>query len=79
MDPFNALTEVKKDLVVSFGEGLSARIIFTARAAVGAELGTMDREKYLALIKSVGKDDRLQKLWGDFGVKDKLAKWEKLV
>ena len=79
MKPSEALTEVKNDLTTSFGDGLTARIIFNARDITKASIFGLDKNKYIELIKTIASDDRVKGMWGDFGAKEKYSKWEKLV
>lgn len=73
------MDEVKRNLEESFGAGLAARILFSARDAVNAPIIGMTREKLLDLVRAVCADSRVKEMWGDFGVKEKLIRWEKLV
>ena len=73
-----ALDEIKKNLEESFGAGLAARILFSARDTVNAPIIGISREKFTDLAKAVCADERVQEMWGDFGAKERLSKWEKL-
>ncbi len=73
-----ALDEIKKNLEESFGAGLAARILFSARDNVNAPIIGITQEKFIDLAKAVCTDDRVKEMWGDFGAKERLSKWEKL-
>jgi len=73
------MDEVKRSLEESFGAGLAARIIFSARDAANAPIIGMTREKALDLIRAVCADSRVREMWGDFGVRERLSRWEKLI
>jgi len=73
-----AIDEIKRNLEESFGAGLAARILFSARDTVNAPIIGMTREKFLDLVRAICSDARVKEMWGDFGVKQKLMRWEKL-
>ena len=79
MKPHEALEEIRKDLAVSFGEGLAARIIISARSNAQAPVIGLDRAKYVEMVRMVCKDERVVGMLGELGVKDRKAKWETLV
>ncbi len=74
-----AMDEVRRSLQESFGAGLAARILFSAMDAVNASIIGMTREKFIDLVRAVCCDARVKEMWGDFGVKEKLSRWERLV
>jgi hypothetical protein len=74
-----AMDEVRKSLDESFGAGMAARILFSAMDAVNAPVIGLTREKLLDLANAICSDSRVKEMWGDFGVKEKLIRWEKLV
>lgn len=74
-----AMDEIKKSLEESFGAGMAARILFSARDAVKAPIIGITREKFLDLVRAVCADSRVKEMWGDFGVKERLSRWEKIV
>lgn len=79
MKPSDALSEVRKDLTEAFGEGLTARILFNARDTVGAPVIGLEKGKFIEIVRAVSADERVKGMWGDFGAKEKLKKWETLV
>lgn len=79
MKPSEALNEIKKELTTVFGEGLSARILFTARDKSNAPIVGLNAEKYLALVDALCSDERIKDMWGDFAVKGKRSRWVTLV
>lgn len=79
MKPHEALEEVRKDLTVSFGEGLAARLLLMARATAGAPIVGLDKTKYVELLKTLCGDERVVGMLGEFGAREKQTHWEKLV
>jgi hypothetical protein len=80
MKPSEALNEVvKKQLEETFGAGLTARILFSAREIANAPIIGLTKEQYLALIRAICNDERVKNMWGEFGAKTRLSVWEKLV
>ncbi len=73
-----ALREVQKDLATAFGEDLAKRIVAGVMNAVRAPEGDLDRQKYAEVVKLLAKDDRVIGMFGEFTVRDKLSRWEKL-
>ena len=63
----NAVDEIRKSLEESFGPGLAARIIFSARAAANAQIIGMTRDNYIDLVKAICSDNRVKEMWGEFG------------
>lgn len=73
-----AMDEIKRNLEESFGAGLAARILFSARDISNAPIIGMTRDKYLELLKALYSDNRVKEMWGEFGAREKLSRWEKL-
>jgi len=77
MSPQEALLEVRKDLVAAFGEGLAGQLIEMAgKPSLGRE---HDAASFKDLVAALCKDSRVQGMFGELGVRDKQAHWEKLV
>ncbi len=72
------MDEVKKTLEDSFGAGMAARILLAAREAIDAPV-ILSKDKVIDLVRAICADDRVKQLWGDFGVRERLARWEKLL
>lgn len=79
MNSREALEEVQKDLATAFGEDLAKRIVAGALNTVHAPEGGLDRLKYAEVVRLLCKDDRVIGMFGEFTVRDKLSRWEKLV
>ena len=77
MRPLDALHEVRKDLVAAFGESLANQLIETAGTLSPGE--EPDAASFRELVATLCKDARVQGLFGELGVRDKLSHWEKLV
>ena len=77
MTPREALNEVLKDLTQAFGDSLAARIVDSAQS--GSQEKELDAASYLNVIKALCKDERIQGMFGELGVKDKQKRWETLI
>jgi len=77
MTPQEALFEVKKDLAAAFGENLAGHLMETAGALPPGK--GPDARFFKDLIAALCKDARVQGMFGELGVRDKQARWEKLV
>lgn len=74
-----AMNEIKRSLEESFGAGLAARILFSARDAAKAPIIEITREKFLDLVRAICSDNKVKEMWGDFGVRERLSRWERLI
>lgn len=79
MKPHEALDTILKDLSISFGDGLAARIIMSARSNVQAPVIGLDKVKYAEVVHTLCRDARVIGMLGELGVKEKLSHWEQLV
>ncbi|MEK7705735.1 MAG: hypothetical protein AAB426_12305 [Myxococcota bacterium] len=76
MRAHQALSDVvKPQLEESFGAGLTARILFSARDVSAAPVVGLNRTHYSALVDAIAKDQRVTQMWGDFGTKTRLKSW----
>ena len=79
MKPHEALGEVLKDLSISFGDGLAARIVMSARNDTQAPIIGLDKAKYTELVQALCKDHRVVGMLGELGARERTTHWERLV
>jgi len=79
MTPQEALDQILKDLSVSFGDGLAARIISSARSTARVPDDNLDTTHYTGVVQAVCEDARVIGMLGELTVRDKQSLWNKLV
>lgn len=79
MTPNEALEEILKDLSASFGDGLAARIVMSARSTVPATESGLDQTNYGEVVQALCRDPRVIGMIGELGVQEKKKRWEQLV
>jgi hypothetical protein len=79
MKPHEALDTILKDLSVSFGDGLAARIIMSARSDAQAPVVGLDKVKYRSVVHTLCRDARVIGMLGELTVREKRSLWEQLV
>ena len=79
MTPQEALEEILKDLSVSFGDGLAARIVMSARNNAQAPVTGLDKVKYAEVVQTLCRDPRVVGMLGELGARERTTYWEQLV
>lgn len=80
MTPFHALQQiVKPGLEDTFGASLTANIMMLARNKSGAPIVGMSKDDYLRMVQLIGDDERVTKMWGTVGTREKIARWQQAV
>ena len=79
MNPGEALDEIKKELESLFGKGLTGVIVITARNKSNAPIIGMTKDHLSGFVDHICADDRVVKMLGVAGSKQKLFKWKKLI
>ena len=79
MKPDEALAEVRRDLSAAFGESLADKILASVLSAARMAPDGCTADDFAQLIGLLGKDDRVVGMLGEFGVRDRMRRWEKLV
>jgi len=79
MTPNEALEEILKDLSASFGDGLAARIVMSARSNVQAPETGFNRVQYAEVVATLCKDPRVIGMLGELGVGEKKKRWERFI
>lgn len=79
MKPHEALDKILKDLSDSFGDGLAARIIMSARSDAQAPVVGLDRVQYREVVHTLCRDARVIGMLGELTVREKQSLWEQLV
>ncbi|MHB0975775.1 MAG: hypothetical protein ACYC1U_01110 [Candidatus Aquicultorales bacterium] len=80
MEPFDALQRiVKRDLEISFGEGLASIILTNARVKASIPVLNMTPDHYSELVSAICCDQRVLRMWGEAGTREKMSKWLKFI
>jgi hypothetical protein len=79
MSPDEVLAEVRKDLSLAFGEALADKILASAQSAARMPSEGFDASQVALLLETLGKDERVIGMLGEFGVKDRMKRWEQLL
>jgi len=79
MKPHEALNQILKDLSLSFGDGLAARIVMKARSDAQAPIIGLDEVQYTEIVRVLCRDLRVIGMLGELTVGEKQSQWEKLV
>lgn len=79
MNPGEALEAIKKELESLFGKGLMGVIVITARSKSNAPVMGMTENHFVSFVDQICADERVVKMLGAAGTKQKLFKWKKLI
>ena len=79
MSAYKAFVKIKDDLALTFGEGLAARILFTASDKANVPMIGITETQFQILLRALESDERLRKMWGEHGTGEKIETWSKLV